>query len=257
MRSEQVVFSGAQGGKLSARLDLPDGEICAYALFAHCFTCTKDIFAATQICTGLTVHGIAVLRFDFTGLGHSEGEFANTNFSSNIGDLIAAADWMKEQGHAPQLLIGHSLGGAACIVAAGKIDSVKAVATIAAPADPAHVAAHFVASRPEIEERGEAEVYLAGRPFRIRKQFLDDIQSYRMHEHTAGLHRALLVMHAPGDETVGIENATQIFMAAKHPKSYVSLDHADHLLRRREDAQYVARVLAAWASHYITEMAWP
>lgn len=251
MRSERIEFPSAQNLKLAARLDLPDGIPRAFALFAHCFTCTKDIYAASQICTTLTAHGIGVLRFDFTGLGHSEGEFANTNFSSNIDDLVAAYTWLDEHHNAPSLVIGHSLGGAAVLASAHRMPKTKAVATIAAPAEPAHVAQHFTDAKRDIEASGEAEVYLAGRPFTIRKQFLDDIESHRLARHIETLHRALIVFHAPGDETVGIDNAAKIFTAAKHPKSFISLDKADHLLRRKSDADYVANLLAAWVEHYV------
>lgn len=251
MRSERVGFPSANNHKLAARLDMPEGTPRAFALFAHCFTCTKDIFAASQICSTLTAHGWAVLRFDFTGLGHSEGEFANTNFSSNIDDLVAAYEWMARTHSAPSLLIGHSLGGAAVLAAAHRMTEVKAVATIAAPAEPAHVAHHFTDAKAHIEATGEAEVLLAGRPFTIRKQFLDDIETHRLRHCIETLHRALIVFHAPGDETVGIENAASIFTAAKHPKSFISLDKADHLLRRKSDADYVAAILSAWATPYI------
>ncbi len=251
MRSEKFSFPGSDGQELAARLDRPDGPPRAYALFAHCFTCSKDIFAAQRIAAGLAARGIAVLRFDFTGLGHSEGEFANTNFSSNIQDLLAAADHLRARFAAPKLLIGHSLGGAAVLAAAGDIAECEAVATIGAPADPEHVARHFTGKRAEIEARGAAEVELAGRPFRIKKQFLEDIAAQRLSDRIAGLRRALLIFHAPRDETVGIDNASAIFRAAKHPKSFVSLDDADHLLRRQEDAVYLAEVLAAWAGRYL------
>lgn len=251
MRSEQIEFAGSQQAKLSARLDSPDGKPRAYALFAHCFTCTKDIHAATHICAELTRQGLAILRFDFTGLGHSEGEFANTNFTSNIDDLCAAALWLEQTYEAPQLLIGHSLGGAAVLAAAHRLPAVKAVATIAAPADIAHITKLFTGSISEIEAKGDAEVYLAGRPFHIRKQFLDDIAGHKLNDDIAHLGRALIVFHAPEDEFVGIENAAKIFAAAKHPKSYISLTGADHLLRRDEDARYVAQVLSVWASRYL------
>ncbi len=252
-RSEKLTFPSASGEQLAARLDLPAGKPRAYALFAHCFTCTKDIFAAARIAGGLAEQGIAVLRFDFTGLGHSEGEFANTNFSSNVDDLVAAAGYLAEQREAPKILIGHSLGGAAVLAAAPRIPGAVAVATIGAPAEPAHVQHLFQAARPEIEVKGEAEVLLAGRPFRIKKQFLEDIESRRLEEAVGGMRKALLVFHAPRDETVGIDNAGKIFVAAKHPKSFVSLDGADHLLSRKADARYVATVLAAWAGRYISE----
>ena len=251
MPSERFEFPGAQGHALAARLDLPAGPPKAYALFAHCFTCTKDIFAAARVAAGLTDHGIAVLRFDFTGLGHSQGEFANTNFSSNVGDLIAAADHLRRAHSAPQIMIGHSLGGAAVLAAAEAVPEAKAIATIGAPFDPAHVAHHFKESLEEINSKGETEVAIAGRPFRVQRQFLQDLQSQRQAERIGALRRALLVFHAPTDGTVGIENASQIFSAAKHPKSFVSLDDADHLLTRRQDADYVATVLTAWASRFV------
>ena len=251
MRSERFEFPGAQGHALAARLDLPVGRPKAYALFAHCFTCTKDIFAAARVAAGLTDHGIAVLRFDFTGLGHSQGEFANTNFSSNVGDLIAAADHLRQTRSAPQIMIGHSLGGAAVLAAAEAVPEAKAIATIGAPFDPAHVAHHFREKLEEINEKGETEVAIAGRPFRVQRQFLEDLQSQKQAERIGTLRRALLVFHAPTDATVGIENASQIFSAAKHPKSFVSLDDADHLLTRRQDADYVATVLTAWASRFV------
>ena len=249
--TERITFTGAQGHQLAARLDKPDGQVKAYALFAHCFTCTKDIFAASRIADGLMSNGIAVLRFDFTGLGASEGEFANTNFSSNVGDLVAAADYMRDALGAPKMMIGHSLGGAAVLAAAGKVPEAEAVCTIGAPADPAHVAHNFGDQISEIEAEGEAEVCLVGRPFRIQKQFLDDIRGQKLSEDIANLKKALLVFHSPVDQTVGIENAQAIYQAAKHPKSFVSLDDADHLVSKRADAAYVADVLSAWAARYI------
>jgi len=248
---EKISFPGSQGAELAARLDLPEGKPLAYAVFAHCFTCTKDVFAAARIADGLARHGIAVLRFDFTGLGASGGDFANTNFSSNVGDLVRAADFLRERHEAPKILIGHSLGGAAVLAAAGEIPEAVAVATIGAPAEPSHVARHFTDAIPDIEAAGEAEVLLVGRPFRIRKQFLEDIAAQRLRERIANLKRALIVFHAPRDEVVAIENARSIFEAARHPKSFISLDDADHLLSRRADAVYVATVLAAWATRYI------
>lgn len=249
--SEKITFPGSYGDDLDGRLELPEGEPRAVALFAHCFTCNKDIFAARRIARALAEQGFAVLRFDFTGLGSSEGEFANTNFSSNVDDLVAAADFLRANYRAPTVIIGHSLGGAAVLAAAPRIPELRAVATINAPADPGHVQHLFAAARPEIEARGEAEVVLAKRTFRIKKQFLEDIAEARVQEHLRSLGKALLVFHAPRDQTVGVENAQQIFQAAKHPKSFVSLDDADHLLSRHEDAIYVANVLAAWASRYL------
>lgn len=247
----KVTFTGGLGDQLAARLDLPDGPARAYALFAHCFTCSKDIFAASRIAEGLVRHGIAVLRFDFTGLGASEGEFANTNFSSNIKDLILAADFLRENYEAPAILIGHSLGGAAVLAAAGDIPEAKAVVTIGAPADAEHVTHNFHAHLDEIEAHGEGDVELAGRSFTIRKQFLDDVRAHTLSDKIGNLRRALLVMHAPLDKTVGIDNATRIFTAARHPKSFVSLDTADHLLSRRADAVYAADMISAWASRFI------
>ena len=250
--SQAVSFPGASGHALAARLDTPSGTLPrAYALFAHCFTCSKESKAATFISEALTEAGIAVLRFDFTGLGGSEGEFANTTFSSNVGDLVAAAAWLERERGAPALLVGHSLGGAAVLAAASRIPGALAVATINAPADPAHVAGLLHGARTEIEARGEAEVELAGRTFRIRRQFLEDATAQKLDAAVAALNRALIVFHAPRDSTVGIDNASRIFLAAKHPKSFVSLDDADHLLTRRSDARYVGAVLAAWASRYL------
>ncbi|MDP2622012.1 MAG: bifunctional alpha/beta hydrolase/OsmC family protein [Hyphomicrobiales bacterium] len=247
----RITFTGSQDAALAARLDMPLGPVGAYALFAHCFACSKDIFAASRIAAGLTRHGIAVLRFDFTGLGASEGEFANTNFSSNVADLVLAAGFLRENFKPPTLLIGHSLGGAAVLAAAGEIAEAKAVVTIGAPADAEHVIDNFRARLDDIERTGAAEVSLAGRKFTIRKQFLDDLRGRTLAEKIAGLRRALLVMHAPRDETVGIDNATRIFTAAKHPKSFVSLDTADHLLSRRADAEYAADIIAAWAARFV------
>ena len=223
----------------------------AFALFAHCFTCGKDIFAASRIAEALTARGIAVLRFDFTGIGGSEGEFANTNFSSNVQDLVAAADYLRKNHAAPSLLIGHSLGGAAVLAAAPHVPEATGVVTIGAPASAVHVTHNFAADLAEIAEKGTAKVTLAGRSFTITKQFLDDVAEQNFLDGLARLKKALLVCHAPRDEYVGIENATQIFVAARHPKSFLSLDTADHLLRRREDAIYLADVIAAWASRYL------
>lgn len=250
---EKFMFPGSTGAQLAARLDRPSGKIRAFALFAHCFACSKDIFAAARIAARLVEQGIAVLRFDFTGLGHSEGEFANTNFSSNVGDLVAAADHLRSLHQAPAILIGHSLGGAAVLAAAARIPESVAVATIAAPFDPAHASHNFSDSIAEIEAKGQAEVRLGVRPFVIRKQFLDDIAGQNQSERIANLRKALIVFHAPLDEIVGIDNASEIFLAAKHPRSFVSLDDADHLLTRRADARYVADVIAAWASRYIAD----
>ncbi|MCH8202390.1 MAG: alpha/beta fold hydrolase [Proteobacteria bacterium] len=250
MASEKVGFEGS-GGNLAARLDTPDGPIRAYALFAHCFTCSKDIFAASRIARALADEGIAVLRFDFTGLGASDGEFENTNFSSNLEDLRYAAEFLRQNHEAPKILIGHSLGGAAVLGMAEDVPEAVAVATIAAPFDPEHVAHNFKDSIEIIENKGEAEVSLAGRTFTIKRQFLDDISSQNQQERIANLRKALLIFHAPGDESVGIENAGLIYATAKHPKSFVSLDGADHLVSRHADANYIAKVIAAWATRYL------
>ncbi len=255
MHSEKITFPGSHGEPLAARLDRPDGDIHAYALFAHCFTCSKDTLAAARISEALVAHGYAVLRFDFTGLGGSGGEFENTDFSSNVADLLKAAEYLRGQFAAPSLLIGHSLGGAAVLAAAAEMPEARAVATIGAPAEPAHVARHLAAARPEIEARGIAEVTIAGRSFQIRKEFLDDIEGTRLQAKIAALRKALLVFHAPRDEIVGIENAEQIFKAAKHPKSFVSLDGADHMLGRKEDARWVAGILSGWAARYVGQEA--
>ena len=251
MTTRRIDFPGHQGDTLAARLDLPNGRVLATAIFAHCFTCSKDIPAARRIAERLTVMGIAVLRFDFTGLGHSEGEFANTTFSSNVEDLLAVSRYLEAQNMAPSLLIGHSLGGAAVLKAAGQMPSVKAVATIGAPYDPAHVAHNFGSAVDTIKSEGSAEVQLAGRPFTIKREFLDDIAATELKPAISNLKRALLVLHAPGDQTVGIENAAEIFMSAKHPKSFVTLDDADHLISRAKDAEYAADVISAWSARYL------
>lgn len=251
MSTERFQFTGEGGHQLAAALELPDGEPAAFALFAHCFTCGKDTLAAKRISVALAAKGIAVLRFDFTGLGSSEGDFANSTFSSNVADLVHAADHLRAIRKAPSILIGHSLGGAAILAAAGNIPEAKAVATIAAPSDPAHVTGLFKEHLDNIRTQGEVEVSLAGRPFRIKREFLDDIVEHALMNDVTGLHKALLVMHSPVDDTVGIDNATKIFVAAKHPKSFVSLDHADHLLTKPADALYAADVIAAWASRYV------
>lgn len=249
-RSKKVEFTGALGDTLAAKLDFPNGQPRAFALFAHCFSCSKDIHAASRIARRLAGEGIAVLRFDFTGLGHSEGDFANTNFSSNIDDLVRASEHLAAEYEAPSILVGHSLGGAAVIAAAHQIPSVKAVVTIAAPADAEHVSHQFAESIEEIEEKGEATVSLAGRAFKIKKQFLDDIAGQSLENAVATLKRPILICHAPLDNSVGIENATRLFVAAKHPKSFLSLDSADHLLTREEDSHHVADVVSAWAERY-------
>lgn len=251
MPSEKITFPGHDGSDLAARLDLPRGTVRASALFAHCFTCSKDILAARRIAQRLTAAGIAVLRFDFTGLGHSDGEFANTTFTSNVEDLIEAAREMTTRGLAPSLLIGHSLGGAAVLRAAHEIESTRAVVTLGAPFAPDHVTHNFADKLEQILEDGVAEVDLGGRRFCIGKDFLDDIQAERLTPAIESLSAALLVMHAPRDQVVGIENAQEIFKAARHPKSFVTLDDTDHLISNAHDAEYTAGVIAAWAARYL------
>jgi putative redox protein len=253
MRTERLEFPNAKGEKLAALLDLPLGKPAAFALFAHCFTCGKDNLAAKRIAERLAMCGIGVLRFDFTGLGTSEGNFADTHFSSNVDDLVAAADFLQTTHGAPAILIGHSLGGAAVLAAAHCIADARAVVTIAAPCDPAHVAGLFKDQVGKIREQGEVEVSLAGRPFRIKREFLDDISEQRITERVTNLRKALLIFHSPTDDTVSIDNASRIFLAAKHPKSFVSLAGADHLLSKKSDAVYVANVIAAWAERYLEE----
>ena len=251
MPTERITFPGFDGSALAAQLDLPKGPVLAIALFAHCFTCSKDIIAARRIAARLSSMGIGVLRFDFTGLGHSAGEFANTSFTSNIGDLIAAAAYLEQRDLAPQLLIGHSLGGAAVLKARADIPSVQAVVTLGAPFDPGHVTHNFGDALPEILEKGAGDVCLGNRTFRITKNFVEDIHAVQLAPAITNLKAALLVMHAPLDGTVDISNASEIFLAAKHPKSFVTLDGADHLISRASDAEYAANVIAAWVGRYI------
>jgi putative redox protein len=249
--TDRFTFPGHAGDDLAARLDLPDGPVRAAAVFAHCFTCGKDIAAARRIAARLTAAGYAVLRFDVTGLGHSGGEFANTTFMSNAGDIAAAARAMAARGMAPALLIGHSLGGAAVLAAAADVPSARAVAVIGAPFEPGHVTHNFEGALEAIAAEGSAEVTLGGRALRIGRGFVEDVAAARLAPAIARLKRALLVLHAPGDTVVGIDNATRIFTAAKHPKSFVTLDTADHLVSDPADADYAAGVIAAWAARYV------
>ncbi|HSJ64267.1 MAG TPA: alpha/beta fold hydrolase [Gemmatimonadaceae bacterium] len=252
MQTIPVQFPGATGATLSARLEMPlDGDPIAYALFAHCFTCSKNFKATVTISRALAQARIAVLRLDFTGLGESEGAFEETTFSTSVDDLLAGAAWLDEHHAAPQLLVGHSLGGAAALHAAARLPSVKAVVTINAPSEPAHVLELLDASVEEIERRGEARATLGGRRFTIRKEFLDDVGDARMLDVVRSLRAALLIFHAPSDQIVGIDNAARLYTAARHPKSFVSLDDADHLLSDEQDARYVGDVLAAWVRRYL------
>lgn len=249
----KLEFQGTDGLKIAGLLELPDSNPHAFALFAHCFTCGKDIVAASRIARSLVAEGFAVFRFDFTGLGSSDGDFANSNFSSNVDDLIHAANYLRDHYRAPALLIGHSLGGAAVLAAAEAIPEANGVATIGAPADPQHVTKQFACQVDEIEKQGIAEVSLAGRPFTIKKQFLDDLAEHNQPEKIAKLGKALLIFHSPVDMAVSINEAEKIYRAAKHPKSFVSLDNADHMLSQAVDAEYVASTIATWSSRYITE----
>jgi len=251
-KTKKISFVNKNGENLTARLDLPvNGHPIAYALFAHCFTCSKNLTAVKNISRALNQKGIAVLRFDFTGLGESEGDFANTNFSSNVEDLVVAANYLKENYIAPQIIIGHSLGGAAVIFAAKQLPSIKAIATIGAPASPEHVSHLFKHGLDKIEQDGKATLEIGGRPFTIKKQFLDDLKSKNLASVLKNIEKALLVMHSPQDNTVGIENAAEIYQAAMHPKSFISLDGADHLLMNKEDSNYVGEIIASWSLRYI------
>lgn len=250
-----VQFSNGRGESLAARLELPEGEPRAWALFAHCFTCSKDIVAAGRISRGLAARGIAVLRFDFTGIGNSDGDLANESFSSNVDDLLAAAAYLRDTYAAPSLLVGHSFGGAAVAMAAPRLDGVKALVTIAAPSDPSHVESLLGDDLEEIEREGKAEVELAGRPFTISSAFVDDLRAHSVEKALGEFDGAVLVLHAPRDEIVSVDHAATLFGAARHPKSFVSLDTADHLLTGKDDAAYAAETIAAWASRYVLEPA--
>lgn len=251
MQNLKVSFENRNGEMLSGILDLPTEEPVAYALFAHCFTCSKNLRAASNIARALNDERIAVLRFDFTGLGQSEGEFSDTNFSSNVDDLLAAVDFLDRKHGDVSILIGHSLGGTAVLQAAGQIESVVAVATIGSPAEPAHVARMFRGHEESLQKHGEAEVDLGGRPFVVKQQFVDDLAQHDIQGSIGRLRKALLIMHAPLDNIVEIDNAAELFVAAKHPKSFVSLDSADHLLSDNDDSRYAGKVLAAWAARYL------
>jgi uncharacterized OsmC-like protein/alpha/beta superfamily hydrolase len=253
MKSEHLRFPGARGQSLAARLDQPESAPSAFALFAHCFTCSKDLKAAGHISRALVERGIAVLRFDFTGIGESEGDFAGTDFSSNLDDLVAAADFLRREHQAPSLLVGHSLGGCAVLASAERIPEVRAVATLGAPSDTEHLRNTLVRIAPELEAKGEAEVQLAGRPFRVRRELLDDLSEGHLQGVLERLQRALLIFHSPVDNVVGIDHARRLFELAKHPKSFISLDHANHLLSDEEDARYAGELLAVWAGRYVEE----
>jgi uncharacterized OsmC-like protein/alpha/beta superfamily hydrolase len=254
VRTEKVTFVGSQGAVLAARLDRPSTTPRACALFAHCFTCSKESAAASHISRALAQQGVAVLRFDFTGLGGSDGEFENTSFSSNIEDLVLAADFLHEQCEGPQLMVGHSLGGTAALAAASRVAHVKAVATINAPFEPADLQRLLGVSQAEPEQTGPARISVAGRSFFVQKEFWDDLVRHRARQYVRQLSRPLIIFHAPEDPVVHIDNARRIYDAARHPKSFVALDGAGHLLNRRADARYVAAVLLAWASRYVADL---
>ncbi|MEJ2546675.1 MAG: alpha/beta fold hydrolase [Gemmatimonadota bacterium] len=252
-RSKKIQFPGSAGDRLTARLDLPESDPAAWALFAHCFTCSKDLKAVVNLSRALNEAGVAVMRFDFTGLGESEGDFAETSFASNVDDLVAAAGYLAAEYEPAKILVGHSLGGAAVLQAAAEVPSAVAVATIGAPADPAHVTHLLTGAIDDIRRDGKAEVMLAGRRFTIGEKFLDDLEETRQQERIRSLDRALIIFHSPVDMVVGIDNAARIYSAARHPKSFISLDEADHLLTDPSDASYVGEVLAAWSRKYIPE----
>ena len=249
--SQKLTFKNDQGQELAGLLSIPQLPHRGVALFAHCFTCTKNIAAASRISRALARKKFVVLRFDFTGLGNSDGDFANTNFSSNVQDLISAADYLRDNWGAPEVLIGHSLGGSAVLAAAAHIPESKAVVTIGAPASPEHVVQQFHCDLPTLQEQGEADVVLGGKTFRIKRQFLEDISAQDLREKARELKRALPIFHAPNDEVVDIGEATSLYHAARHPKSFVSLDSADHMLSKAADANYAADVIAAWIKRYI------
>jgi alpha/beta superfamily hydrolase len=251
MPNKKIEFLGSQGSLLAGRLDIPNGPVHGWAIFAHCFTCSKDTKAASFISSALSREGFGVLRFDFTGLGGSGGDFANTNFSSNVEDIVLAASWLADKYSSPSLLVGHSLGGAAVLAAAHRIDSTRAVATLCAPFDPSHVAHQFLGNLEDIEKKGNASVQLGGRYFTIKKEFLLDLAAQNQYERIHNLNKPLLVLHPPGDETVALENAKKIFDSARHPKSFISLDGADHLVNDAKDSQFAAAVIAAWSKRYI------
>ncbi len=252
MNLQKVIFKNKEGQSLVGRLELPVNQHPHnYAIFAHCFTCNKNLAAVRNIGKALTSNGFGVLRFDFTGLGESEGDFGDTNFSGNVEDLIAAADYLNDNYSAPTLLIGHSLGGAAVIYAAAQVNSVKAVATIGAPSSPKHVQHLLQSSLDEIKKNGKAIVNLSGRDFTIKKQFLDDLEHKTLSETVKNLRKPILIMHSPQDNTVGIKNAEEIYRAAHHPKSFISLDGADHLLMNKNDSIYAGEVISGWAKRYL------
>lgn len=250
-RKEKVSFPGSQGCDLAAVLELPEGEPRAFAVFAHCFTCTKEYKAPVWVSRHLAGRGIGVLRFDFTGLGQSCGEFESTSFSSNIDDVVAAAEYLRERSRAPRLLMGHSLGGAAALAAASQIPEASAVVTLAAPSRPEGLKRLVEPVEDEIREKGSAEVEINGRPFRIGRVFVEDLERHSLADRIRDLHAALLILHSPSDRIVPIDAAAEIFRAARHPKSFVSLDHADHLLSDRDDATYAAAVIDAWVGRYL------
>lgn len=252
MRSKKLYFENDRGQRLAASLDMPvDDEAHTYAIYAHCFTCGKNLKISHYISRILTRHHIAVMRFDFTGLGESEGDFTQTNFSTSIDDLKSAAEFLESEYEAPKLLVGHSIGGTASLAAVRDIPSCRAVTIIASPFEPIHIMDHFAKEKDIIEKQGQAAIKVGGQTFMINKQFLDDLYATDMHRVIRDLKRPLLIVHSPEDATVDIENAARIYQVARHPKSFISLDNADHLLSREEDASYVGGLIAAWAGKYL------
>lgn len=251
MKSIKYDFKNSNNEILSGKLELPEGELKTIAIFAHCFTCSKNFLAASRISKELSSLGIGVLRFDFTGLGNSEGDFANTNFSSNVEDLKLAYESLKKDYFAPQILIGHSLGGAAVLKLSTEIEKLNAVVTIGAPSDVEHVSHLFEGDKREINEKGEAKVSLAGREFTIKKQFIDDLNEHRLLEKLSRSKKSYLIMHSPLDNTVGIDHASKIYNSLKHPKSFISLNDADHLITREKDAKYIGNLISVWVKNYL------
>lgn len=253
MPAKKVEFLNKDGIKLAGKIEFPLTKIPeAYAIFAHVFTGSKNLSSARHISRALTLNGFAVLRFDFAGLGDSDGDFSDTNFTSNVNDILSASKFLEDNYEAPKIIVGHSLGGAASVFAANELDNVQAVATIGTPSEPEHVTHLFNCKMEDIEEKGFAEVEVGGRPFTIRKQFIEDLRSKKMFELVGNLRKAILILHSPQDRVVEIDHAAKIYHAAHHPKSFVTLDHADHMLMNKDDAYYTGNVISSWVKRYIS-----